>query len=96
MNTDADEFDASFLHDGRRIVFSRARDIAKDSVRLYFSEPREGRYETDSPLSDVVNTPGSDTYAPMIDWSRPGVLTFATRRPAESVDGVDVYLVRYR
>ncbi len=96
VNTAADEFDATFLHDGRSIVFSRARDIATHPVRLYFSAEHEGRYDTDSPLSDVVNTPGSDTYAPMLDWSRRGGLTFTTRRPAGSDNGVDVYIVRYR
>jgi hypothetical protein len=32
----------------------------------------------------------------MLDWSHPKRLTFTTRRPAGSANGVDVYLVRYR
>jgi TolB protein len=96
INSDADEFDATYLADGRTIVFSRARDIAVDPVLLYLATSRSGRYGAASALSDVINTPGSDTYAPMLDWSHPKRLTFTTRRPAGSANGVDVYLVRYR
>ncbi len=96
INTAADEFDATFLADGRSIVFSRAPDIARDPVLLYHAPWRDGGYVAASVLSDVVNTPGSDTYAPMLDWSHPKRLTFTTRRPAGSANGVDVYLVRYR
>ena len=95
INTAADEFDATFLADGRSIVFSRALDIARDPVLLYHAPWRDEGYVTASVLSDVVNTPGSDTYAPMLDWSQPKRLTFSTRRPAGSAS-VDVYLVRYR
>jgi Tol biopolymer transport system component len=96
INTMADEFDATFLADGHRVVFSRARDIAVDPVRLFVSHPRGANYSPGTELSTVINTPGSDTYAPMLDWSRRGSLTFTTRRPADSRNAVDVYTVRYR
>jgi TolB protein len=96
VNTDADEFDATYLADGSTVVFSRARDVAVDPVRLYLAASHSGRYGEAAALSDVVNTPGSDTYAPMLDWSHRNRITFTTRRPAGSANGVDVYLVRYR
>jgi TolB protein len=96
VNTEADEFDATYLADGSSIVFARARDVAADPVSLYHAGLRAGRYGKASALSDVVNTPDSDTYAPMLDWSRRDRLTFTTRRPAGSRNGMDVYLVRYR
>jgi hypothetical protein len=96
INTAADEFDATYLADGVTIVFSRAPDIAVDSVLLYSAGLRSGAYDPGVLLSDVINTPGSDTYAPMLDWSQRNRLTFTTRRPAGSANGVDVYLVRYR
>lgn len=96
INSVEDEFDATFLADGKSVVFSRARDIKVDDVRLFHSAPREGRYGTGVALPPEVNTPDSDTYAPMLDWSRPHSLTFTTRRPANSTRAVDLYVVKYR
>ena len=95
VNTAEDEFDATFLADGESIVFSRARDLRADRVRLFHARPVAGRYDHGSPLPALINTPGGDTYAPMLDWSRHNSLTFTTRRPA-SAASVDVYVVRYR
>jgi TolB protein len=96
LNTAEDEFDATFLADGRGIVFSRARDISVDDVRLFHSAPRRGRYPRGGLLSEVVNTVGSNTYAPMLDWSRPHTITFTTRRPANNPHAADLYVVKYR
>lgn len=96
INTAEDEFDATFLADGRRIVFSRARDIRTDAVRLFQAAPVNGLYPRGELLPELVNTADSDTYAPMLDWSSPHSLTFTTRRPANSSRGVDVYVVKYR
>ena len=96
INTPEDEFDATFLADGQRVVFSRARDIKVDDVRLFHSTPRRGLYPHGDPLGAAVNTEHSDTYAPMLDWSRKHSLTFTTRRPADSPSAVDVYAVKYR
>jgi TolB protein len=90
VNTEADEFDATFLGDGKTVVFTRARDIAVDDARLFVADPASGSIVA---LSDAINTPGSDTYAPMLDWSRRDHLTFTTRRPADSANGVDLYVV---
>jgi TolB protein len=96
INTGEDEFDATFLANGRDIVFSRARDIRTDDVRLFHATRADGAYSRGEPLPEQVNTAGSDTYAPMLDWSDRGSLTFTTRRPANSQRGVDVYVVKYR
>jgi hypothetical protein len=96
INTSQDEFDATFLADGITVVFSRARNIATDDVRLFQSRSATSGYGYGSELPEVVNTAGSDTYAPMLDWSRRDRLTFSTRRPASSTRGVDIFVVRYR
>ena len=96
INSGEDEFDATFLAEGRRIVFSRAPDISKDTVQLFHSMPVDGRYTHGELLPDVVNTPGGDTYAPMLDWSQRHTLTFSTRRPADSPRAADLYVVKYR
>jgi TolB protein len=94
INTDEDEFDATFLDDTRSIVFTRARDLRTDTVRLFHAFAARGRYGRGEMLAAIVNTPGSDTYAPMLDWSKRHQLTFTTRRPAGAAS-VDVYVVRY-
>jgi hypothetical protein len=96
INTAEDEFDATFLAGGESIVFSRARDLAADPVRLFQATPSAGRYPAGEPLGPQVNTPDSDTYAPMLDWSRRHTLTFTTRRPAGNPRAADLYVVKYR
>ena len=96
VNTAEDEFDATYLTDGRTIVFTRSRNLREDPVHLYHSTPSDGGYTRGVLLPPEVNTPDSGAYAPMLDWSRRHSLTFTTRRPADSPRGVDVYVVKYR
>ncbi|MDF3021895.1 MAG: hypothetical protein K0Q92_3198 [Steroidobacteraceae bacterium] len=96
LNTSADEFDATYLADGRDIVFSRAGDLSVDDVKLFHVSPRGGRYARGTLLPEVVNTAASNTYAPMLDWSGPNRLLFTTRRPANNPHAADLYVVKYR
>ncbi len=96
LNTPADEFDATFLRDGVSIIFTRADDLAKDPVALYYGARIDGLYTRGNRLFDEINTPKSDTYAPMLDWSDPNYITFTTRRPADSLRGADLYRVEAR
>lgn len=91
INTAADEFDATFLADGRSLVFARAGDMRRDRVRLYFAAAEKGRYDVGELLPIGVNRNG-DAYGPMLDWSQPDRLLFSAR--GES--GMDLYSVRYR
>jgi hypothetical protein len=95
INTEEDEFDATFLDDGVTVVFTRAPDLRKDDVRLFHARRLRAGYERGNLLPASVNTPGGDAYAPMLDWSRKSHLTFTTRRPVDSPNGMDVYLVEY-
>jgi Tol biopolymer transport system component len=96
VNTPADEFDATFLSDGISLVYTRAENLEKDPVALYYSSRVTGRYTAGNRLFEEINTPNSDTYAPMLDWSDPNYLVFTTRRPADSQDGADLYRVEVR
>jgi TolB protein len=96
LNTSADEFDATFLRDGVSVIFTRAEDLAKDPVALYYGARIDGLYTRGNRLFDEINTPNSDTYAPMLDWSDPNYITFTTRRPADSARGPDLYRVEAR
>jgi TolB protein len=96
VNTPADEFDATFLSDGISLVFTRADNLEKDPVALFYSDRIAGRYTAGNRLFEEINTPRSDTYAPMLDWSDPHYITFTTRRPAASLRGADLYRVEVR
>jgi Tol biopolymer transport system component len=96
INTAEDEFDATFLEDGATVVFTRAPDLRKDDVRLFQARPTRAGYDRGTALPDSVNTPGGDAYAPMLDWSAKRRLTFTTRRPVDSANGVDTYLIEYQ
>jgi Tol biopolymer transport system component len=96
VNTPADEFDATFLADGRTIIFSRSPDVNVDDVRLFLSSLVHGEYRPGNELFDAINTPGSSTYAPMLDWSDTDHVTFTTRRPADNPRGADLYRATVR
>jgi TolB protein len=93
INTPADEFDATFLRDGVTVVFSRSNDLEADPVALWLAVRLGNAYTAGKRLPDEINTPGSNTYAPMLDWSQPAAMTFTTRRPADSPRGADLYRV---
>ncbi len=94
VNTAAQEFDATFLGDGRTIVFARAQDFGSSRVEQFAARAFGDRYEPGMRLPAPVNDGASDSYGAMLDWSRPGTLTYSARRG----DGtsLDLYRVRYR
>lgn len=87
LNTGADEFDATFLDDDA-ILFSRAPDLAKDTVSLYVALRTAAGYDSGTKLPESINVAGKSSYAPMIDWSTTDRFTFT--RAGE------LYLTRYR
>ena len=95
INSDADEFDATFLSDGRTIVFSRTPDMKTGRVDLYHASPDgDGRYDAGIRLPMSVNDSTTSSYGPMLDWSRPDRFTFSAQR--RGAGGMDLYLIRYR
>ncbi len=97
INTGGDEFDATFLSDGTTIVFARAGDFRTDRVDLFHASVRHGRYDVGTRLPRSVNSGADgqgDSYGPMLDWSRPGRLTFSAQRPGAK--GMDLYTIGYR
>jgi hypothetical protein len=93
INSEADEFDATFLADSRTIVFSRAPDLRKDRIDLFAAAPRDTRYPAGTRLPQGANG-DKDSYGPMLDWSAPGRLTFSARRLGSG--GMDLHRIRYR
>jgi TolB protein len=92
LNTTADEFDATFLADGRTIVFARAADLRTDRVELFAAAPQSGNYPAGARLERVNGE--KDSYGPMLDWSSRDTFTFSAKRPGSG--GMDLYRVRYR
>jgi TolB protein len=96
INTPADEFDATFLRDGKTVIYARANNIETDPVALYCAVRIGATYRDGMRLADEINTPGSNTYAPMLDWSQRDRVTFTTRRPADDPRGADLYTFTVR
>lgn len=94
VNTTANEFDATFLHDGATIVFSRAQDFRRDRVDMFVSSPRAGHYRAGERLPSPANSRRYDSYGAMLDWSTPDTLTFSAERA--NGQGMDLYRLRYR
>jgi TolB protein len=88
LNSAADEFDATFLDDGKAILFSRAANLESDTVWLYIAFRKAKSYDAGTKLSESINVPDKSSYAPMIDWSQPDRFTFT--RAGE------LYLARFR
>ena len=93
LNTPAHEFDATYLSDGRTIVFARAADFAASRVDLFVGDGDAPQAEA-LRLPEPVNHAEQDTYGAMIDWSAPDRLLFSARRSADR--GMDLYSVGYR
>lgn len=94
LNTAAQEFDATFLGDGRTVVFARAQDFGSAPVRQFIAYERGGRYDAGHALPSPVNAPSGDSYGAMLDGKRRDTLTYSARRAGG--EGLDLYRVRYR
>lgn len=94
LNTAAQEFDATFLGDGRTVVFARAQDFGSAPVRQFIAYERGGRYDAGHALPSPLNAPSGDSYGAMLDGSRRDTLTYSARRAGG--EGLDLYRVRYR
>ena len=96
VNTPADDFDATFLPDGRSIVFSRSTDVDNAPVALYFVSAVAQGYDAGTPLSAAINLEGGDAFAPTVDWGDPTILYFTSHRPDASAGRADHYRVHFR
>ncbi len=94
LNTAAQEFDATFLGDGRTVVFARALDFGNAPVRQFIAYARGGRYDAGHALPAPLNEASGDSYGAMLDGSQPGTLTYSARRSDGT--GLDLYRIRYQ
>ncbi len=94
INTDAHEFDATFLHDGATVVFARTQDFRTGRVEVFVSSPHVEGYDAGARLPPPANSDGRDAYGAMLDWSETNRITLSARRTLEN--GMDLYVMRYR
>ncbi|WP_394824559.1 TolB family protein [Pendulispora albinea] len=94
INSERDDFDAAFLHDGRTLVFASERR-GDDRVDLYTSVPSGGRYQAPTWLGATVNSDTTWDFGAAIDPREPGVFYYNSQRPPNTLGRSDIYRVRY-
>jgi Tol biopolymer transport system component len=93
INTPDEDFDATFLADGRSIVFARSPDLEKDRITLTFSARGPAGYERGTTLSFVGPLHDGDALGPALDWHDRTVLLFSAAPPNKRAD---IYAVHYK
>lgn len=93
VNTPGDEFDATFLPDGRSILFSRSPDLENEPIALYFATRGPAGFDAGTPLSAAVNVANGAALGPAVHGDD---LYFTSKRPEAAAGKMDIYRVRYR
>lgn len=94
VNTDADEFDAAWLGDGRALVFARSADPATKPVRLWLAQCANGRYGEAQALAVSFNDAEGTTLGPVVDASKPGELLLSGSARAPKAGKLDIYRMK--
>jgi hypothetical protein len=96
INGPLDDFDPTFLDDGRTIVFAREEIVGADtSSTLMVSFPARGGYSAPVRLSSAVNLDEVWDFGTATSAAAPAVLFFTSHRP-DSVGRSDIYRIAYR
>jgi Tol biopolymer transport system component len=95
LNSKDDDFDATWLHDGTTLVFSR-KPGASEEMQLYASRRTDsGTWSEPERLPAAVNIPGGWSLGPSIRRDEPGILYFTSHREGTSQGRLDIYRIRY-
>jgi len=95
INTAADEFDATFLTDGKTIVFTRSANLDGDEpITLNVAIRSASGQEIGTPLPFIGNFQYS--LGPALDWQNRAVLYFSAAAKESKTPRADVYEIRYR
>jgi hypothetical protein len=96
VDTAQDEFDATFVDDGRVLVYTRAPDVDNDPAELWSAvRDADGGYHQPQRMDGRVNAGGGWAMGPATDPRRPGVLLFSGKQPALSRGRSDIYEIRF-
>ena len=94
VNTEADEFDAAWLGDGRALVFARSVDVETAPIQLQLAQCDGARYGDAIPLPLSFNTIDGWTLGPVVDWNKPGELLVSGAARAPHAGKLDIYRMR--
>ncbi|GAB2627455.1 TolB family protein [Novilysobacter erysipheiresistens] len=94
INTDADEFDAAWLGDGKAIVFARSDDVEEDPVQLQLAQCDGRRYADAAPLQLSFNTDEGTTLGLVVDWNKPGELLVSGSAKSPRAGKLDIYRMK--
>lgn len=94
INTAGDEFDATWIEDGKAIVYAYAKDIANDPVRLMLAQCDGKTYADPQPWALSFNGPQDNTYGPAVDLSKPSEMLVNGMAKAPKAGKQDIYRVR--
>lgn len=95
INSAMDDFDPTFLHDGKTIVFTSERK-GKDIVDLYVSFQVNGKYTAPEMLGNQVNSTDGYEIGSAINLSEPDYLYFTTQNPQKGIGRSDIYRIKYK
>ncbi len=95
INTEADEFDSTWLDDGRTLVFARSKNVKEEPISLYWSRADSHGYAMGTALSNAVNVAQGYTLGPVRDWRDPQLLYFSSYRNDARAGKLDIYAIGY-
>jgi TolB protein len=96
VNSSGDDFDATFVADGRFLVFTRSDDADNAPIALW-SAVREGdRYVRVQKLDARINVEGGWILGPSVDPANPGTLLFSGQRSDSTLGKSDIHAIHYR
>lgn len=91
VNTPGDEFDATFLPDGRSIIFSRSADLESQPIKLVLATRGAAGFDAGTDLPATINA-GDAIFGPAVHGS---TLYFTSRRPEAAAGKMDIYRVDF-
>jgi Tol biopolymer transport system component len=95
VNTAADDFDATFIADGRALVFARSADVDNAPIELW-SAIRDGdRYVHARKLDARINVDGGWVLGPSTIPAQPDILLFSALRTDSALGRNDIHAIRY-
>ncbi|HOZ05137.1 MAG TPA: hypothetical protein PLS60_07065 [Arenimonas sp.] len=97
VNTDQDEFDATWIAAGKALVFSRSNDIvAEKPINLMLACESKKSYVEPQVLGTEINVADGWNFGPADDLSELHTLLFTSHHQDAKRGGLDLYRITYR
>lgn len=92
VNTAADEFDGTWIADGRGLVFARSNDADAEPIALWTSSCDGRRWRAPAPLA-LPFAGGDYVLGPTVDPTRPREMLISAAAPSPRAGGLDIYRI---